>query len=149
MADAPDRGRGGRQALQARVLRMLPPLIAALWIAGIANFRDFGFGPLDYLTLLAAALALQLVLGRMRGSGRPIVLPASSNPTTIALLAAAMTAALAIVLGGIVEALVPALPGHDLPPWALRTLWHGACAFGASYCRFLSRLLPSSSPPPA
>jgi len=148
MADAPKGDRGGRAPLPARLARTLPTLIAALWIAGIANFRDFGFGPLDYLTLLAAALALQIVLGRVRGSQRRIVLPARSNPATIALLAAAMTAALAIVLGGIVESIVPAKPGHDLPPWALRTLWHGACAFGASYCRLLSRLLPSPSPPP-
>src|SRR5262245_24628494 len=149
MADSNGGGQGQRPPLQARILRLMPPLIAALWIAGIANFRDFGFGPLDYLTLLAAALALQLVLARMRGGQRPIALPAHSNPATIALLAAAMTAVLAFVLGGIVESIVPAEPGHDLPPWALRTVWHAACAFGASYCRILSRLLPSPSSPPA
>jgi hypothetical protein len=44
------------------------------------------------------------------------------------------------VLGGIGEAMVQSHYPSELS-WGLRTLWHTACAFGASYCAFLHRLL--------
>lgn len=125
-----------------RVLRILPIAIAALWIAGIAQFRNLGFRPIDYGAVLAAAFALHIVLGRTQRRRAPIVLPEGSNPAVVAVLAGLITGLIGLVLGGIAEQLAPTPTNADLPPWWLRTLWHGACAFAASYCRFLCRLLP-------
>lgn len=127
---------------QARLLRALPLAIAVLWIAGIASFRDLGLRPTDYGVLLAAAFALQIVLGRADGKRPPLRLPERSNPAVIAVLAATITGMLAMLVGGIAEALAPQPTAPNAPSWPLRAMWHGACAFGASYCRFLARLLP-------
>ncbi len=132
--------RPARVTWHQRLLRLLPMAIAVLWIAGIGQFRDLGFRPIDYGALLAAALALQIVLGRAQARRAPIVLPEHSNPAVIALLAALLTGTIGLLLGGIAEWAAPNPGGRELPPWSLRTLWHGGCAFGASYCRFLSRL---------
>jgi hypothetical protein len=137
-----------RQPVLVRVLRTLPTGIAVLWIAGVAQFRDMQFTALDYAVLLAAAFALQVVMQRLRGRERPIVLPKGANPTTVAFLAAAITGTLALVIGGALELATSSSDGAPVTPWWLRTLWHGACAFGASYCRILSRTQQMRVQPP-
>ncbi|MGE3174870.1 MAG: hypothetical protein AB7O97_19735 [Planctomycetota bacterium] len=122
-----------------RLLRVLPTAIAVLWIAGFAQFHDLGLGGLDFAVLIAAAFALQVVMARLRGPERQLVLPAGANPTTVALLAAMIAGTLTLVLGGVLEGMLPA-ESSSSTPWWLRTVWHGACAFAASYCRFLARL---------
>ena len=126
-----------------RLLRALPAGIAVLWIAGVLQFREFDLGPLDFAVLLAAALALHAVLRQARPRPAPIDLPPGTSATTVALLAAVITGAMALVLGGLLESAVPATTGAT--PWWLRTLWHGACAFAASYCRLLGRVRPAGA----
>ena len=53
---------------------------------------------------------------------------------------AAIIAAMACVFGGILEWVAQNYLPSEVP-WGLRMLWHAACAFGASYCMFLQRLL--------
>jgi hypothetical protein len=88
---------------------------------------------------LATGFALHLIQKRaLRPKPLP-PLPAGANPAVLALLAGLIVGLLASVLGGMLEAALP--PGTpDDTPWALRTVWHAACAFGGSYCAFLGRL---------
>ena len=128
-----------------RIVRQLPLLIAALWIVGIMRFRHIELEPMQYAALFAAAIALQILFGRMRGAGQRIELPPDQNPRTVLLLASTLNGVLALVLGGVPEAF---MTGGDPPvttPWYLRTIWHGGCAFAAAYCRLLARL---EQPPP-
>ena len=139
-----------RRAIRSRrLLQVAPTAIAVLWVAGIANFRDLPLGALEYGALFAAAIALQIVTTRSQRRQRPLQLPANSNPGTVAVIAAMLIGGVALLLGGITETAIPARPGQTLPPWPLRTAWHGACAFGAAYCRFLLRLSTASRRPPA
>ncbi|MEQ1632729.1 MAG: hypothetical protein ABL997_10180 [Planctomycetota bacterium] len=150
MSAAPLRPRP-RPPLRTRILNFLPTLIAVLWIAGIAQFRELPMTAMDYAVLLAFAIALQTLLRRLRPRPNPVMLPADANPTVVTLLAATLTGVIAIVVGAVLESLVPASEQGPTPFW-LRTLWHGACAFAASYCRFLSRIVPmepgEKRPPP-
>jgi hypothetical protein len=131
-----------RLPLRLRVLNLLPTGVAVLWIAGIAQFRELPMTSIDYAVLLAFALALQILMRRLRPRSNAIVLPASANPTVVSLLAASLTGAVALLVGGVLESLVPVQEQGPTPLW-LRTVWHGACAFAASYCRFLARIVPA------
>ncbi|MBL8749779.1 MAG: hypothetical protein JNK78_11510 [Planctomycetes bacterium] len=66
-------------------------------------------------------------------------MPPNSNPTAVAALAAAIVGVMALVVGGVGETLAQTMVPSDTP-WALRTTWHAACAFGSSYCHLLHRL---------
>ena len=133
-----------------RVLDILPPAIAVLWVAGIARFRNLELPLWAWPALLAAAFALQIVATRLRGPERRIALPPGSNPRFIAFLAALITGVFALLVGFAVEATLPATDDAHTTPLALRAVWHGACAFAATYCRFLARLLRrTDAAPPA
>lgn len=121
------------------VLSLAPVFIALLWLAGVARFRHYEFSAQEWGVLLASGFALHVLQKRaLRPKPLP-PLPESANPAVLALLAGAMIGLLASVLGGVLETALP--PGTpDDTPWALRTLWHAACAFGGSYCAFLGRL---------
>ncbi|MBM3974466.1 MAG: hypothetical protein FJ301_10250 [Planctomycetes bacterium] len=131
-----------RQSPAPTALSLAPVLVALLWIAGIARFRSYELSTNQWAAVLASAFALHLLQKRaLRPKSLP-PLPASANPAILALLAAVVVGLLGSVLGGAVEAMLPpGAPGApDGTPWPLRTLWHGACCFAASYCAFLGRL---------
>lgn len=121
------------------VLSLAPVFVALLWIAGVARFRGYELSVNEWAVLLASGFALHVLQKRaLRPKPLP-PLPAGANPAVLALLAGAIVGLLASVLAGALEAALP--PGTpDDTPWALRTFWHGACAFGGSYCAFLGRL---------
>ena len=120
-------------------LSVAPVLVALLWLAGVARFRGYELTTNHWAVLLASAFALHLITKRaLRPKPLP-PLPAGANPAMLALLAGLIVGLLGSVVGGALEAALP--PGTpDDTPWALRTTWHGACAFGGSYCAFLGRL---------
>ncbi|MEO6597986.1 MAG: hypothetical protein ABIP94_24850 [Planctomycetota bacterium] len=123
-----------------RALSLCPVLIAILWLAGISHFRNYTLSPTEWAVIVVSAFALHIISNRLMRP-RPLPpLPEHTVPTTLAALAAAIVACLAVVVGGTLEWLVqPYRPSET--SWALRTTWHAACAFGASYCAFLVRLL--------
>ncbi len=123
-----------------RVLGLCPALIAILWVAGVAHFRDFELEPVEWAVVVAAGFALQ-VLVRRTARPRPLPkLPPDTRPAPLAAIAALFLAILAGAVGGLVEWLVQDDFRSEVP-WSLRTLWHAACAFGAGYCSFLRRVL--------
>ena len=134
-----------------RVLGICPVLVAVLWIAGVAHFRDYSFTPLEWGVLAACAFALH-ILGNLLRRPRPLPkLPEGANPVWLSAQAAAILAVLVAMLAGVAEWLAEPYHATDTP-WALRTLWYAACAFAASYCTFLLRLtlaLEQGSRPPA
>ncbi|MBX3462480.1 MAG: hypothetical protein KF830_04875 [Planctomycetes bacterium] len=128
-----------------RLLALLPLAIAVLWVAGVAHFRGRALTPFELLVVAAAAAALS-TLGRRLRPPRPLpALPAGSNPVALATIAAALVGGLAALFGGVFElVLEPHRPSET--SWALRTAWHAACAFAASYCGFLRRLGAAAAP---
>lgn len=136
-----------RLPLRTQVLDALPTGIAVLWIAGIATFRALPMTGLDYAVLAAFGFALHVILKRMRPGRRAIVLPPTANAGTVALLAATITGVMGLLVGAVLEAMVPLEEQGNTPYW-LRTVWHAACAFGASYCRFLARVVQGDAMPP-
>lgn len=127
-----------------RLLGLLPTAIALLWILGITRFRHHELSAMEWASLAAAAFALHAMTRLQRPRPMP-PLPPNANPTTLATLAAMIVATGALLLGGLLEAILPA--PETVSPWWLRTLWHGACTFGAAYCSFLLRL--HQAPPAA
>lgn len=128
-----------RRSPAQTVLSLAPVLVALLWIAGVARFRGYVLSPNEWAVVLASGFALHVLQKRaLRPKPLP-PLPEGANPAVLALLAGVIVGLLASVLGGALEAALP--PGTpDDTPWALRTGWHAACAFGGSYCAFLGRL---------
>lgn len=122
-----------------RLLGVSSVLIAVLWVAGVARFRDYEFSNLEWAVLIAGAFALHIISNRLRRP-RPLPqLPQGANPVRLAALAALIVGVLAAIVAGGLEWLVePYRPTNT--PWLLRTMWHAACAFAASYCGFLSSL---------
>ncbi len=123
-----------------RLLGLAPLAIAILWVAGVARFRDYELEPIHWVTLTAFAFAMQ-VLGRRARRRRPLPpMPPGARAVPLAALVASIVAAAAAVAGGALEWVAPRYFPTEVS-WGLRTLWHVACAFGASYCMFLQRLL--------
>ena len=111
-----------------------------LWVAGVAKFRDHALKPSEWLILVSGGFALH-VLANRTWSRRPLPpLPEGARAMQLASLVAAIIAAMACVFGGIPEWVAQNYLPSEVP-WGLRMLWHAACAFGASYCMFLQRLL--------
>lgn len=136
-----------RPPAHLRLLGLCPTLVALLWIAGVAHFRQFELTGVEWAVTIAAAFAIRVVTARARPA-RPLPpLPAGASPGMVAATAALFVAGLFGMLGGVGELLVEEPPGGQVP-WGLRTLWHAACAFGGAYCAFLSRLLRAGSKPP-
>ncbi len=122
-----------------RVLSLCPVLIAVLWVAGIAHFRQYALAPSEWAVMVAGAFALHVLMQRFRRP-RPLPpLPKGTNPVTLAAFAASIIGVLAAMVGGVLEWLAQAWQPSETS-WALRTTWHAACSFGASYCGFLLRL---------
>ncbi len=121
------------------VLGVCPLLIALLWLVGVAKFRQYHLTPKEWAVVVACGTALHL-LSRRTMRPRPLPpLPAGASPNALAALAGAILGFIAAVIGGFFEWVVePSQPSEV--SWFLRTTWHGACAFGASYCTFLLRL---------
>lgn len=114
-------------------------LVALLWLAGIARFRHYELSSKEWIVIVAAACMLQ-VLSKRSLRPRPLPpLPAGTNPSTLALLAGAIIGLCAAVVGGVFEWVVEPMRPSEVG-WFLRTTWHAACSFGASYCAFLERL---------
>jgi len=134
-----------------RFLSLCPTAIAVLWVAGVAHFRGVALAPSEWATLVFAALAMSALLQGLQRK-RPAPLPERADPVALAAMAAFVVAVFATVVGTVLELLMQ----QDFPTdvsLALRTTWHAACAFGASYCTFLWRLTeprpPGAAPPRA
>lgn len=128
-----------RQHLFLRLLRLCPVLVAILWVAGVARFRGYELTAKEWAVVVVGGFALHLVMNRAAPVRPMTPLPAGTSPRAVATLAATMLAGLAAVLGGVFE-WVAAPPQPGATSWALRTTWHAACVFAASYCSFLLRL---------
>ena len=123
-----------------RILGLISLGIALLWIAGVARFRDHELKPSEWLIQVAGGFALH-ILARRTWNRRPLpALPEGARAMHLAALIATIVAAMTCILGGILEMVAQQYLPSEVP-WGLRILWHGACAFGASYCVFLQRLL--------
>jgi hypothetical protein len=123
-----------------RLLGLVPLAIAIIWVAGVARFRAYELEPLQWLLLVAFAFAMQVIGVRMRRQ-RPLPpMPSGARAVPLAALVATIVGAAAAVAGGALEWVAPRYFPTEVS-WGLRTLWHVACAFGASYCLFLRRLL--------
>ncbi len=123
-----------------RVLGLVSLAIAILWVAGVAKFRNHELQPSEWLILIAGGFALH-ILAQRTWHRRPLpALPEGARAMHMAALIASIIAAMACVVGGILELVAQNYLPSELP-WGLRMLWHAACAFGASYCMFLQRLL--------
>jgi len=122
-----------------RILSLCPVLIVLLWIAGIAHFRQYAFQPREWAVLAAAGFALHLMAGRLRRHRPAPPLPEGANPAALAALAASILGALGAIGGGVIEWTVQPYHPCETSLW-LRAIWHGACAFGATYCAFLLRI---------
>lgn len=132
------------------MLGLCPVLVAVLWLAGFARFRGIELTAVEWLLVAAAVLALQAI-GRRVARPRPLPpLPEHTNPAVMAALAAGLAMLPAGLLGGGLEWILDGDQPSDVP-WALRTLWHAACAFAVCYCGFLLQLLAPRhpGPPPA
>ncbi len=138
---------GKRGNFVQSLLGLCPLLVALLWLAGVARFRHYEMAPMEWAVVVAAGLALHLLKGRLLRP-RPLPpLPAHATAGKLAALAALVIGGLAFVIGGVIEALAePMRP--TATPWLLRTSWHAACSFAASYCAFLQRLHSALAPPP-
>ena len=118
----------------------MPLAIAIIWVAGVALFRDYELKPLHWLLLVAFAFAMQVIGARMHAQ-RPLPpMPPGARAVPLAALVATIVGAAAAIAGGALEWIAPRYFPTEVS-WGLRTLWHVACAFGASYCLFLRRLL--------
>ncbi|MFK7740034.1 MAG: hypothetical protein AB8H80_06885 [Planctomycetota bacterium] len=136
----PDPKSVGLSPLLDRLLGLCPLAIAVLWIAGVSRFRGYDMKPLEWAVLVAAAFAMHII-GRRAWRRRPLPqLPENARAMPLAGLVAMLIALLVGVLAGILELVANRYFPSEVP-WGLRTLWHAACAFGASYCSFLQRLL--------
>ena len=121
-----------------RLLGLVPLIIAVLWVAGVARFRGYELDPVQWVPLVALAFAMQVIGNRMRRPMPPM--PQGARAVPLAALVATIVAVVAAVAGGLLEWFTPRYFPTQVS-WGLRTLWHVACAFGASYCLFLRRLL--------
>jgi len=145
VATPPQQPRRGPRATDTdtwteRLLGIASLGIAILWVAGIARFRDHELKPVEWLMLIAGGFALQIITKRAWAHRPMPPLPEGARAMHLATLIAAIIAAMACVFGGILELVAQAYLPSEVP-WGLRMLWHAACAFGASYCMFLQRLL--------
>jgi len=122
------------------LLRLCPILIAMVWIAGVASFRDFAMQPLHWAIAAAAGFATLVVLRRLMLRQPTPKLPEGASVVKVSAWIALVFALITFVVGGIVEVAAQQRFPSDTP-WGLRTLWHGACAYGGAYCVFLQRLL--------
>lgn len=134
-----------------RFLSLCPTAIAVLWVAGVAHFRHVTLAPLEWATMVAAAFAMSALLQGLQSSRPGPALPERTDPVALAAMAAAVIAVLATVIGTGLELVMEQDHPTDVS-LALRTTWHAACAFGASYCTFLWRLSaprpPTTGQPP-
>lgn len=123
-----------------RLLSLCPLAICILWAAGVAIFRGHELKPIEWMILVVAGFALQL-LARMTWYRRPLPpLPEGARAVPLAALIATIVAVIACLFGGILEVVAENYFPSDVA-WGLRMLWHAGCAFGAVYCAFLQRLL--------
>ena len=123
-----------------RLLGLAAFAIAIIWVAGVARFRDYELEPIQWLSLAALTFARSVIGGRMRRRRPMPPMPQGARAIPLAALVATIVGAVAFVAGGLLEWVAPRYFPTEVS-WGLRTLWHVACAFGASYCLFLRRLL--------
>jgi hypothetical protein len=135
-----------------RLLSLCSVLIGLLWIAGITHFHQFTLLPREWAVLAAAGLfcvhylspafSLHRIQQRPR---RPVPpLPEGVNPAAVAAIAASIIGTFVAIVGGVIEWIVQPYHPSETSLW-LRATWHGACAFGASYCGFLRHITGTAS----
>lgn len=129
-----------------RVLGFVPTAILVFWFCGIAEYRGWDLDGSDRLLLFLVALSLRYAAFRVIRP-RPTFVLRPNETVSLTATVAGVVAAVGMVFGGLVEASVPENDPALAVPWILRTLWHGGCAFGTSYCGFLFRHLPQPARP--
>ena len=128
-----------RASWRLRVLRLSQSLVPAVWIIGVAEFRRWPMGPIDYAAIVALLLALQTIRRRFRPNERTIDLGPLTRPNVVAAFVGLIAGSMALLLGGLFEAFAKQ-PEPEHASWWLRTLWHGACAFSSAYTGFFVRI---------
>ena len=136
---APTQTKSPRATWRLRILRLSQSLVPAIWIVGLAEFRRWPMGPVDYAAIVALLLALQTIRRRMRPEKRATELGQLTNPGLVAAVVGGIAATMALLLGGLFEAFAKQ-PDAPHASWWLRTLWHGACAFASAYTGFFARI---------
>lgn len=136
---SPAQTKAPRASWRLRVLRLSQSLVPAVWIVGVAEFRRWPMGPVDYATLVALLLALQTIRRRLRPNERTIDLGQLTRPGLVAAFVGLIAGTMALLLGGLFEAFAKQ-PEPEHASWWLRTLWHGACAFSSAYTGFFARI---------
>ena len=136
---APAQSKAVRVSWQLRSLRLAQSLVPAIWIVGVAEFRRWPLGPVDYAAMFAFLLALQTIRRRVRPNERTLDLGPLTRPALVAAFVGGITGAMALLLGGLFEAFAKQ-PEPEHASWWLRTAWHGACAFASAYVGFLARI---------
>lgn len=136
---APAQSTAVRPSWRLRSLRLSQSLVPAIWIVGVAEFRRWPLGPVDYAAMFAFLLALQTIRRRARPDGRKLDLGQLTNPALVAAFVGGITGAMALLLGGLFEAFARQ-PEPEHAAWWLRTTWHGACAFASAYVGFFARI---------
>ena len=121
------------------VLGVCPLLIALLWLVGVARFRGYDLTALEWAAVVASGFVLHVLMRRLRRPRPMPPLPPGASPNALAALAGAILAFVTAIVGGVFEWVIEPVRPTEVP-WSLRTTWHAACAFAASYCTFLLRL---------
>lgn len=136
---APAQSKAPRATWRLRILRLSQSLVPAIWIIGLAEFRRWPMGPVDYAAIVALLLALQTIRRRMRPNERTLDLGPLTRPSLVATFVGMIAGSMALLLGGLFEAFAKQ-PDAPHASWWLRTLWHGACAFASAYTGFFARI---------
>lgn len=135
----PAQTKAPRAVWRLRLLRLSQSLVPAIWIVGVAEFRRWPLGAVDYAAMFAFLLALQTIRRRVRPNERKLDLGQLTNPALVAVFVGCITGAMALLLGGLFEAFARQ-PEPEHAAWWLRTAWHGACAFASAYTGFFARI---------
>ncbi len=98
---APTQTKSPRATWRLRILRLSQSLVPAIWIVGLAEFRRWPMGPVDYAAIVALLLALQTIRRRMRPEKRATELGQLTNPGLVAAVVGGIAATMALLLGGL------------------------------------------------
>ncbi|MSR39607.1 MAG: hypothetical protein EXS02_12325 [Planctomycetes bacterium] len=122
-----------------RVLPLLLPIGCLLWIFGALFSHGLQPDPLLYLSCTILLFAARSIYQRYhRKPLRPLWLAPGESKALASAKVASIVGFAALITGGVVEFSAPLGEHEPMPLW-MRIAWHGCCAFGIAYVRFLDR----------